>query len=119
MNQILTTPKKIYIKYSYIITFIVSIVIVVISCFYVFFLKYAQNKQSEISDTISKSYSISNLYADTVIVNGNYETAEPYIMGIIEIPKLAIKLPVISEMNDELLKISVCRFYGPKVITIR
>ena len=35
------------------------------------------------------------------------------IIGIIEIPKISIKYPIISEISDELLQIAPCKFYGP------
>lgn len=34
------------------------------------------------------------------------------IIGIVSIPKLDVTLPVFSELTDELLEISVCRFTG-------
>ena len=120
MNQILNQPKKIYIKYLYTITLFLSIIIIFVSFFRMFFLEYQKNKQIQISNSISKSYSISKLYANTIIIDNDiYKQTTPYIMGIIEVPKLGLNLPVISEMDDDLLKISVCRFYGPKKISTR
>ena len=34
------------------------------------------------------------------------------IIGILAIPKLGLELPVLSECNEELLSISVCRYGG-------
>ena len=35
------------------------------------------------------------------------------IIGVIEIQKLNIVYPILSEINKDYLKISTCRFYGP------
>ena len=35
------------------------------------------------------------------------------VIGIIEIPKINISYPILSESNDELLKIAPCRISGP------
>lgn len=35
------------------------------------------------------------------------------VIGIVEIPKINISYPILSNINDELLKIAPCRFYGP------
>lgn len=35
------------------------------------------------------------------------------IVGIIKIPKIDLEYPILSETSDELLKISVCKFWGP------
>ena len=35
------------------------------------------------------------------------------MIGYIEIPKINIKYPILSNISDELLKVSPCRFYGP------
>lgn len=35
------------------------------------------------------------------------------IVGIIQIPKIELEYPILSETSDELLKISVCKFWGP------
>lgn len=35
------------------------------------------------------------------------------IIGIIEIPKINVKYPIIAETTDALLKVSVCKFWGP------
>lgn len=36
------------------------------------------------------------------------------ICGIINIPSIAVTYPILSETNDELLKVSVCKFMGPE-----
>ncbi len=36
-----------------------------------------------------------------------------FIVGLIEIKKLKIIYPILSDVSDDLLKIATCRFYGP------
>lgn len=36
------------------------------------------------------------------------------IEGIIEIPKIEIKYPIINETNDETMKLSITKFWGPE-----
>lgn len=37
------------------------------------------------------------------------------VIGVLSIPQLGVELPVLSECNDDLLKISVCRFGGGQI----
>lgn len=46
----------------------------------------------------------------TVKLNENYNF---FVIGIINIPKINIQYPILSDTNDEFLKISACRFFGP------
>ncbi len=36
------------------------------------------------------------------------------IIGIVEIPKINVKYPIIAETSDALLKVSICKFWGPE-----
>lgn len=114
MNQILFAPnnKKKYRHFFYFeLTF--SLIVISISLFYLFHLLYEENKRNYISNSILQPYSISKLYSSMNLPFEEEKPTSPFVIGTIEIPALAITLPVLSEMNDELLKLSVCRFYGP------
>ncbi|MCI8586995.1 MAG: sortase [Clostridia bacterium] len=54
---------------------------------------------------------------DKNIINSGKYTAtngkQYAIIGIIEIPKINVKYPIIAETSDALLKVSVCKFWGP------
>ena len=120
MNQIISIPKKYNLKIVYKFLLFVSIAVLFITINYMVYFSYIKNKQSSISNSLAHSYSISKLYSPTVITGENLSSEfYPYIMGNLEIPSLSLNLPVISEMNDELLKISICRFFGPKKISSR
>lgn len=113
MNQILSTPHKNYL-YKYIFLFVFSSLIFAFSTIYILFSFYKKNKQNNISNTILQPYTISKLYSS---INASYEETvypnSPFIIGTIEIPSLSIELPILSQIDDNLLKVSVCRFYGP------
>ena len=59
----------------------------------------------------SSDYS-TNLISDKIQL-GSYDDFPGNVIGIIEIKKLNIIYPILSETNKELLKISPCRFFGP------
>lgn len=110
MNQILCTKLKrktdtrIF-KIQFILSVTISISLSLVIIYYVFSL----NKKERISNSIINNYNISRLYANK---NTPYEEIDNNLFGIIEIPKINIYYPVFSNINDELLKISPCKFYG-------
>lgn len=60
------------------------------------------------------NFNLEQLYSD----NKDYVTVELnssgtfFVIGIVEIPKINIKYPILSHTNDELLKIAPCKFFG-------
>ncbi len=83
---------------------------------YIFYL-YNINKKENVSKKLANNYNISKLYSE----NQNYSSINTYIdngieysvIGLIEIPKLNLNYPILSKINDNLLKIAPCKFYGP------
>lgn len=78
-----------------------------------------RNQKEKLSEGLLDSFSLSTLYAQ----ENNY-TATPVqqeltgatdfsVIGIIKIDSIKISYPILSKINDDLLKISPCRFYGP------
>lgn len=119
MNQILQNKKdKLQNRKRYNIQFYVSFFITIGILIYSSWKKYDENNLSKISEATNKSYSITRLYSNEV--NSNYTTnkTQVSIIGTIKIPKLDISYPIFSQYSDGLLKISVCKFYGPDVNTI-
>ena len=50
-----------------------------------------------------------------VITSGKYNDSkgnEYSIIGVVNIPKINVKYPIIAETTDALLKVSVCKFWG-------
>ena len=76
------------------------------------------------------NFNISRLYSNTESANTQIqvvelpntqlaEKAKFSVIGLIEIPSISILYPILSEMQDEFLKIAPCRFYGPNPNEIR
>ena len=112
MNQILST--KIFQKNKpnnnfYKFLFVCSITIVITLISFIIYNFLSIKKEEEISDKLSGTYNIYKLYSKHSEID--YDS-EDEIFGIIEIPKINIRYPVFSELNDDLLKISPCKFYG-------
>lgn len=113
MNQILENKKtKIFNKKLYITQFL--ILFIIISCIIISLIwkKYSKNKTEIISKATAKGYFLSFLYDTNP--NNTIKTKENLIsiIGTIQIPKVDISYPILSQCSDELLKISVCKFYG-------
>lgn len=72
-------------------------------------------KQKEnLSKNLLNAFFLERLYSNnsyTTIFSNNNE--KYFVIGTIEIPAISINYPILSETNDELLKIAPCRFYGP------
>lgn len=123
MNQILVTElnsEKTHLKkvkkilkfqFCFSIIFIVTIILLIVNNAIILY------KKEKYSAQILNNYNITKLYSNSLpSQNSSYsENIEnSHIIGVIDIPKLNIYYPVFSTYDDELLKISPCRFYGPQ-----
>ena len=117
MNQILYTEnfkKKKYIKF-FKIQLSISLVLFISFITYWSFFYNSKLKKERLSNVMLNNFNIEHLYSK----NQDYTTIQLdngnncSVIGVIEIPKINIKYPILSDISDELLKISVCRFYGP------
>ena len=124
MNQILQTKlknkKSIFLKNKKFLKFqlSISILFIIIIVIFISFNTFQLSKSEKYSSQILSNYNITRLYAslDTNSYSTNYDfnNIDNFsIIGIIEIPKINIYYPILSRYNDELLKISPCKFYGP------
>ncbi len=113
-NKVNPSPstKKIS-KKTFNIQFVLSITaIFIISSVFIYY-KFSLNLREDFSNLLINNYSITKLYANNHDhVQNNDELSADTIIGIIEIPNLNISYPIFNELNDELLKTSVCKFYG-------
>lgn len=111
MNQILETKlfKKLkFNKYFYKVQLIISIFLIIVFVI-ILILYFNSNKNKEkISEDISSNYNLYKLYSKSY----SGASTDDVILCTIEIPKINIKYPVFSKFDDELLKISPCKFYG-------
>ena len=120
MNQILETNlnnkksnlKKLTIALKFQLFF--SIILIIIIAIYAFFNIFRLYEKEKYSSKVLNNYNITRLYSNLLsdgILNTNQNSS---ILGIIEIAKINICYPIFSNCSDELLKISPCKFYGPK-----
>ena len=120
MNQILNTSKynnKDKIKQKiFKIQFHGSIFITLIIFANIFFYSINLYEKEYISKSLIKNYNISRMYSFNTIGKNKQKSNNNTIFGIIEIPKLGIYYPIFSNLNEELLKISPCKFFGESPI---
>ena len=95
-----------------------SLIGIIVSVSYSIYGYENRNEKEKMSNSLSESFNISTLYAK----NNSYSVEQIYkteiksafsVIGIIKIDNIKISYPILSNINDELLKISPCRFYGP------
>lgn len=111
MNQILNTKlkdkkksNKIFLKFQ----FLFSIIMITILVGFIFYYFTSLQKKENLSQKLIDNYNISKLYSN----NSEENVKENELFGILEIPKINIYYPIFSHLNEELLKISPCKFYG-------
>lgn len=122
MNQILITnnnfSNKIYYKnitkkIMYIFIFYFSLIII-FSILYNFINSYFIRLNHYKKNIILKNkYNINTLYPSYNNYTELKLSNNISIIGLIEIPSIDISYPIIKNTTEELLKISVCKFYGP------
>ncbi len=121
-SQSLNLKKKNFLSYirknQYRLQFFVSIIVAII--FFIIFCYHIQksNEQEKLSKELLNNYTLTLLYENR---NNNLPVAQaqsviienPFVIGMIRIPQINLNYPILSETNNELLKISLCRFAGP------
>ncbi len=95
--------------------FFTSLIVIFFSLSYYIYGYIISNKKENMSSILLNSFNIQRLYSDennytTIPLNSNEDF---FVIGSIEIPSIQINYPILSDVNNELLKISPCRFYGP------
>lgn len=108
--------RKILIIFKY--QFTISILIILLCSVYYIYNLYTTKQKESLSRQLLSNYNINLLYSsdsnyETNITETQKEDEEPFIIGLIEIKKLKIIYPILSDVSDDLLKIAACRFYGP------
>jgi len=113
MNQILETKqynKKVKskkLKFIFKLQFYLSILIIASLLTIHIINIYQLNEKEKYSNQLLNNYNITKLYSNVQV----FENSD--IIGIIEIPMINVYYPIFSDCNEELLKISPCRLYGP------
>ena len=105
-KNINNTSNKKFFKLQFTISIIFIITIISFSTYSFYSLK---NKE-KMSQNLIGNYNIYKLYADTQ--TPEEENIQNNLFGIIEIPKISLYYPVFSNLTEENLKVSPCKFYG-------
>lgn len=122
-NNFKSPKKKNYLKIQLYILIIITIsILIYYGCF-----RYDLYTKEKISKSLMESFSITKIYEssseyNTALLNQEiffYENSSFSVIGIIEIKKIDISYPILSNINKDLLKVSPCRFYGPMPNTYR
>lgn len=97
-------------KIIFLISLILCIFIILALLGYFSFLRHQNSKLHSFSHKLEDKYQTLSLYHTNSISNQSNSSS---IIGKIEIPKINLNYPIISECSEELLKISPCRLCGP------
>lgn len=90
--------------------FIFSILIIFTTISFSIYYIYSLKNREKISENIIGNYNIYRLYAENS--KNQEEIIQNNLFGIIEIPKINLYYPVLSNLTEENLKVSPCKFYG-------
>jgi LPXTG-site transpeptidase (sortase) family protein len=114
MNQILVTKLNNKInKRKFILIFLISILLLILILNYIFTNINYKNKNNILEDLYSTTLKIQKQY--TTYTSNNFESQNNIIFGKIIIPKINLEYIIFQNYSEELLKISVCKFYGPSL----
>ena len=98
--------------------FVILIIILVSTFMYYLYFRYDLYTSEKLAKNIKNNFEITKIYgnnSDYNVTHLNTESTDNSfsIIGIIDINKLNISYPKINDINQDLLKISPSRFYGP------
>lgn len=120
MNQIIFSEHenvknaKNNIKKKFKLLLYISIISLFCVISYFLYSLYVSKQKENLSKNLLNAFFLERLYSNnsytTIFLNNNEKY---FVIGAIEIPSISINYPILSETNDELLKIAPCRFYGP------
>ncbi len=114
INNISASRNKNNSRKIFKIQFIFSIIALCFLLYIIIYSIYSIQKNEKMSSTLIGNYNIYKLYQNISIPN-NSLAIENKIFGTIEIPKLSISYPIFSDLNEENLKTSPCKFFGPEL----
>lgn len=124
MNQILQTnlnnnnKKSDLVKLKKIlkIQFYFSIILIIVIAVSMLYNSVKIYKQEKYSKQILNNYNITKLYSNlssNKSPDSDKNIENSYVIGILEITKIKVNYPIFSNYTDELLKTSLCKFFGP------
>lgn len=113
-NQIKLKSEKILNRKNFYLYILISLIILIIIIFsLIIYNKYSIYKKSNDTEKVLSAYNISTLYSSSNTYSAIELSNDIAIIGLIEIPKINISYPILSNADEDILKISVCRFSGP------
>ena len=107
------TLKKLKNAKKYFIIFLFSIIVCIIILFYFLYLWFLKLNTQNKTSLVKERYNINTLYSTNTNYNVLKLSNDISIIGLIDIPKINVSYPILSNSSENLLKISVCRFSGP------
>lgn len=123
MNQILITNNNNFFdnfnhqnikkQKKYLIILSISIILFIIIVLYLLCSFISKVEQKRKTDILKNKYNIISLYSSNIGYSSLKLSNDISIIGLIEIPKINISYPILENSNENLLKISVCKFSGP------
>lgn len=105
INTKFLNSNKVFFRLQFTISIIIIIVTISFSIYYI----YSLNNKEKMSQKLIGNYNIYKLYAN---VEKEKQSIENNLFGIIEIPRINLYYPVLSNLTEENLKVSPCKFYG-------
>lgn len=112
-NQILNTKikknsDKIFFKFQFTISIVIILILISVICYYLFSL----HKKEKSSNNVINNYNIYKLYSNSYLNKSYNNTSQSEFFGVIQIPKINLYYSVFSHLDENLLKVSPCKFYG-------
>lgn len=114
INNIIVNTNKDKHKKIFKVQFLFSIIALCFLLYIIIYSIYSIQKTEKMSSTLIGNYNIYKLYQNISPSSKDLEI-ENKIFGTIEIPKISISYPIFSDLNEENLKTSPCKFFGPKL----
>jgi len=126
MNQIIQLPNTVVNKNNkhgmfFKIYFLLSIFIMIFSFVYYFNKMSNIDKNESLSKLLIDNYNVSRLYSGSNNTSSIHlsDGTSFSVIGILQIDKINLKYPILSNISEYLLQVAPCKFYGPNLNEIR
>jgi sortase A len=111
-KNILSNKKKKQKKFKLLLCVSIFFMFFIVTYFLYYY--YIAKKNEIFSKKLLNNFNLESLYFNSQEYTSNdISNNNSFVIGNIQIPKININYPILSNSNDELLKIAPCRFYGP------
>ena len=123
-DDIKHSKKRFPLKIYFFILFCISIS----SLTYYLYFNYDLYSHEKVSKSLMDSFEITKIYQNSANYSAKqlnseevffYENSSFSVIGSIDIKKINISYPILSDISKDFLKISPCRFYGPMPNKVR